>query len=105
MLSQSSLDLRLVRRGQCKGCPYRDLGEMVEALLDASQSLVRGENFDCKCIVAAIVQLGVKRCIVFDMCIYDTVADVVEVYGNRRQQCFAALSPSCSAVPFEMDAN
>jgi len=78
---------------------------VVALLLAVSQSLVRGENFDCKCIVAAIVQLEVKRYIVSDMCAYDTVAAAMEVYGNPRQQCFAALSPSCSAVPVEMDAN
>jgi len=79
---------------------------MVVALPGLLQSLVRGRDLDCKCIVAAIVQLEVKRYIVFNMCAYDIlVAAVVEVYGNRRQQCFAALSPSCSAVPVKMDAN
>ena len=66
---------------------------MVVARLGILQSLVRGEIFDRRCVVAAVVQLGVRIYIVSDMCAYDTVAAVVEVYGNRRQQF-------CSFVTF-----
>jgi hypothetical protein len=50
--------------------------------------VVRGGEFDSRCIGAAIVQLECRRCIVLDVYLYDSVAVVVEVYGNRRQPCF-----------------